>query len=86
MHQKKNNDNDKENSTFGVLWRASLVGIQMVTSTFVGFVIGYYLDKFLGTKPWLTLIFLFIGIGAGFREIFKYAKFGGNKEDDGSDK
>lgn len=78
--EEKEKDKEKENSTFRVLWRASLVGIHLVASTFVGFAIGYYLDKYLGTSPWLTLIFLFIGIGAGFREVFKYAKFGGNTE------
>jgi ATP synthase protein I len=80
------NNNEKENSTFHVLWRASLIGVHLVATTLVGLAIGYYLDKFLGTRPWLTLIFLFIGIGAGFREIFSYAKFGGNKDNDGSDK
>lgn len=76
---KKGND-----SPFRALWRASLIGIHMVTATFVGFVIGHYLDKFLGTRPWLTLIFLFIGIGAGFRELFKVARSGSgeNKNDD----
>lgn len=63
-----------EDSPFRALWRASLVGIHMVSATFVGFLIGHYLDKFLGTRPWLTFIFLLIGIGAGFRELFKVAK------------
>ncbi len=85
QNNNKDKDKDKENSTFHVLWRASLVGIHLVAATFVGFAIGHYLDKFLGTRPWLTLIFLFLGIGAGFREIFKYAKFGGNKKNDGND-
>ncbi|MEJ2323591.1 MAG: AtpZ/AtpI family protein [Nitrospirota bacterium] len=76
----KREDKGDENSTFGVLWRASLVGIHLVAATFVGFVIGHFIDKYLGTRPWFTLIFLFIGIGAGFREVFKYAKFGGNSE------
>jgi len=74
------NNKSKEDSPLRALWRASLVGVHLVATTFVGFAIGHYLDKFLGTRPWLTLIFLFIGIGAGFRELFKYAKFGGNKE------
>ena len=42
----------------------------MVAATFIGLAMGYYLDKWLGTSPWLTLIFLAFGIVAGFRNIF----------------
>lgn len=48
----------------------SSVGISMVAATFIGLAMGYYLDKWLGTSPWLTLIFLAFGIVAGFRNIF----------------
>jgi len=56
------------------LLRASLVGIHLVTATFVGLAIGYYLDKWLGTKPWLTMIFLLLGIAAGFKNMFQEVK------------
>ena len=42
----------------------------MVASSFIGLFIGIYLDKWLGTSPWMTLIWLGIGIVAGFRNIF----------------
>ena len=42
----------------------------MVASTLIGLAMGYYLDEWLGTTPWLTLTFLFIGIVSGFRNIF----------------
>ena len=48
----------------------SSVGISMVASTFIGLAMGYYLDKWLGTAPWLTLIFLGFGIVSGFRNIY----------------
>ncbi len=48
----------------------STVGTSMVASTFIGLAMGYYLDKWLGTSPWLTLLFLGFGIAAGFRNIF----------------
>jgi len=32
--------------------------------------LGHYLDRWLETTPWLTLVFLFLGIAAGFRNIF----------------
>lgn len=48
----------------------SSVGISMVAATFIGLAMGYYLDKWLGTSPWLTLIFLLLGIVSGFRNIY----------------
>ena len=51
---------------------ASMVGINLVVSTFVGLAIGYFLDKLLGTSPWLLIAFTFLGIVAGFIELFKF--------------
>lgn len=56
------------------LLEASSVGIQLVLSTFVGFAIGYYLDKFLKTSPWFTVIFLIIGVFAGFYDLLRIAR------------
>jgi len=42
----------------------------MVASTLIGLGMGYYLDKWLGTSPWLTLIFLGFGVVSGFRNIY----------------
>jgi ATP synthase protein I len=63
----KNIDKDYWNS----LLRASLLGIHLVITTFVGLAVGYYLDKWLGTSPWLTMIFLLLGIVAGFKNMFQ---------------
>ena len=40
----------------------------------VGVLMGWYLDRFFGTQPWLTLIFSFFGIAAGFRSIVILAR------------
>ncbi|WP_321530011.1 AtpZ/AtpI family protein [uncultured Desulfuromonas sp.] len=48
----------------------SSVGICMVASILIGMAMGYYLDQWLGTKPWMLLIFLGFGIVSGFRNIF----------------
>ncbi len=66
-------------STFRQIWRASLVGIQLVVSTFVGLAIGILLDKLFGTRPWLTLIFLGFGIAAGFMDLLRMARRGDDK-------
>jgi len=52
-----------------LVWLSS-VGISMVVATFIGLYIGVYLDSIFSTKPWFTIIFLIIGIAAGFRNIY----------------
>jgi ATP synthase protein I len=46
------------------------LGISMVAATLIGLAIGYYLDRWLGTNPWMTLIFLCFGVVAGFRNVY----------------
>jgi len=48
----------------------SSVGISMVASCLIGLAMGYYLDRWLGISPWLTLIFLGFGIVSGFRNVY----------------
>lgn len=67
-------DQPEQKPLFKQLLDASSIGIQLVLSTFVGFAIGYFLDKMLRTSPWLTVIFLIIGIIAGFRELLRVAR------------
>ncbi len=59
------------------------VGLNFVVFIFVGLAIGYFLDNtFKVTAPWLTMIFLIIGIIGGFRELWRFAK----REENGADK
>lgn len=59
---------------FKSLIDASIIGIQLVLCTFAGFAVGYVLDKkVFNSFPWLTIIFLILGIIAGFRELFRIA-------------
>ncbi len=57
-----------------MLAMASSMGIAMVLATVIGLAIGYFLDKWLDTSPWLTMIFLIIGIIAGFRNLYMIGK------------
>lgn len=56
------------------LWKKlgllSSIGLTLVACTFLGFWLGYYLDRKLGTQPWLTIIFLLLGTVAGFVNFF----------------
>ncbi len=70
---------DKEKSVARQLFEASTVGINLVLCTFAGLAIGYGLDKLFDTS-YLKFVFLFMGIVAGFRELFRIAKKqGGNQ-------
>jgi ATP synthase protein I len=61
---------DDNRQLFKSLSFLSSVGISMVAATFIGLAMGYYLDRWLETGPWLTLVFLLLGIVSGFRNIF----------------
>ena len=50
------------------------IGLHMVSGPLVGLAIGYFLDKWLETSPWCKLIFLFLGIGAGFFNVYLDSK------------
>lgn len=47
----------------------SSIGLSIALSIFIGLAVGVYLDRRYDTSPWLTLIFLGLGIAAGFRNI-----------------
>ena len=54
--------------------RYSAVGLEMGFSVAIGVAIGYFLDRYFHTGPWLTLIFLILGVVAGFRGLFSLMK------------
>jgi ATP synthase protein I len=47
---------------------------ELVSAVVVGTIIGFILDKTFGTKPWLILIFFFVGVVAGIINVFRSAK------------
>jgi ATP synthase protein I len=49
----------------------SQLAFLLPTSTFVGYAIGYLLDKWLGTT-WLYMVFLLLGIAAGLIQTVRF--------------
>ena len=49
---------------------SSLV-LMLPSSIAVGLLIGYYLDKWLKTDPWLLITFLLLGIVSGFYSLLR---------------
>ncbi len=69
---KRNMDNKKHNpSTIGTAFKLST---ELISAVAVGTIIGFILDKTFGTKPWLILIFFFVGVVAGITNVIKSAK------------
>ncbi len=66
--------NEKDRKLMRMVAVLSTVGLTMVFATVIGLYIGLKLDAWLGTSPWFTAFFLLLGIIAGFRNIFVYAK------------
>ena len=51
---------------------ASTLGLTIVIATFIGLALGLWLDRVFNTSPWLTVIFLIVGIIAGFRNFYRF--------------
>ena len=69
---KKNLYNKNDNpSSIGMAFKLST---ELVAAVVVGTIIGFILDKTFGTKPWLILIFFFIGAIAGIVNVIRSAK------------
>ncbi|OGP34035.1 MAG: hypothetical protein A2X88_08730 [Deltaproteobacteria bacterium GWC2_65_14] len=58
---------------FRELGRYSALGLEMAASVLIGLAIGYYLDKWLGTGPWLMVLWIGIGFAAGVRSLYRAA-------------
>lgn len=50
------------------------LGVEMAVATFLGAVMGYALDSFFNTKPWLMVIGLFFGVAAGGLGVYRAAR------------
>ena len=69
---KRNNNSKNQNpSAIGSAFKLST---ELVSAVAVGTIIGFILDKTFGTKPWLILIFFFVGVVAGITNVIKSAK------------
>ena len=70
--KKKNpSQNDDQKSSFG---KAFQLSTELVSAVLVATIIGFILDNWFDTKPWLIIIFFFIGVAAGIINVVRSAK------------
>ena len=51
--------------------RFSTIGLEMGFAVLIGLYVGQTLDKWLGTEPWLLLLFVLFGVAAAFRNLYR---------------
>tara|TARA_Y100000816_G_scaffold291724_1_gene284054 strand:+ start:3142 stop:3423 length:282 start_codon:yes stop_codon:yes gene_type:complete len=69
---KSNTDNKQLRGSY--LGQAFKMSTELVSAVVVGTIIGFILDKWFDTKPWLIIIFFFVGVIAGIMNVIKSAK------------
>ena len=66
-----NKDDEKRGSFMGFAFK---LGTELVAAVMVGTIIGFILDTWFDTKPWLIITFFFLGSAAGILNVIKVAK------------
>ena len=63
-------ENEKRGSFMGYAFK---LGTELVAAVAVGTIIGFILDSWFDTKPWLIIIFFFLGAAAGMLNVIRTA-------------
>ena len=63
-------DKEERGSYMG---NAFKLGTELVAAVAVGTIIGFILDSWFDTKPWLIIIFFFLGTAAGILNVIRTA-------------
>ncbi len=69
--KKKESRGLNEATTYGI---ATRLVAELVSGLVIGVLIGWYLDQWFGTKPWLMIVMIIIGIAAGITNVMRAAK------------
>ena len=68
--KKSNISKQSSSSNLGIAFKMST---EMVAAVVVGTIIGFILDSWFDTKPWLIIIFFFLGAAAGILNVIRTA-------------
>ena len=47
------------------------IGTELIAGIAIGVGLGWLLDEWLGTRPWLMVLFFFLGSGAGMMNVYR---------------
>ena len=65
---------DKESKSKGLFMGSAFrLGTELIAAVVVGTIIGFILDNWFDTKPWLIIIFFFLGAAAGMLNVIRTA-------------
>jgi|TARA_Y100000813_G_scaffold181647_1_gene150830 ATP synthase protein I len=70
--KKEVQDLDEKKGSF--MGNAFKLGTELVAAVAVGTIIGFILDSWFDTKPWLIITFFFLGAAAGILNVIRAAK------------
>ena len=70
----KSNKDKSQSEPKSSIGQAFKMSTELVSAVAVGTIIGFILDKWFGTKPWLIIVFFFVGVIAGIMNVVKSAK------------
>ena len=70
----KKNQIKNKGTNAASLGKALKISTELVAAVVVGSTLGFILDNWFDTKPWLTICFFFIGVAAGILNVIKSAK------------
>ena len=65
---------DNEPPAQSNLGQAFKMSTELVSAVLIGTIIGFILDTWFDTKPWLIIIFFFVGVVAGISNVIRSAK------------
>jgi ATP synthase protein I len=71
MNNRNEDDRPPRRPDLRRLAELSSLGLALPSSIAVGLFMGYWLDKWLGTQPWMLILFLLLGIASGFISLFR---------------
>lgn len=64
----------------GTLWLAARIWFTLAGSILLSLLLGWWIDGCLGTRPCLTVILTFVGLGAGSVGVYSLTRGKGEKE------
>ena len=70
IKKKVQSDSEQKGSFMGGAFK---LGTELVAAVAVGTIIGFILDSWFDTKPWLIIIFFFLGAAAGMLNVIRTA-------------